>query len=170
MFSVLLLFELSRNWIFVLSRRLERSGGTHKWQVQFCIIDWNLTCLLLYSTLLIIIFVFYLKILHIFNTKGVFDCRKVNFWNSLSMFSHVWQQYEKIVKGNWIPVKLKKVTLRKESVFLLLKKRKHFPSVHFLMHIFSYTAGELFLQNHTVSFSSKSIGNWAGTRVFFWTN
>jgi len=71
MISVLLLFELSRNWTSVFSRRLERSWGTHKWQVQFCIIDWNLTCLLLYSTLLIIIFVLCLKILHIFNTKSI---------------------------------------------------------------------------------------------------
>ena len=64
----------------------------------------------------------------------VFDCRKVNSWNSLFLFFHLWQQYEKIVKENWISVKLKKVTIRKESVFLLLKKGKHFPSVHFLIH------------------------------------
>jgi len=56
MFSVLLSSELSGNWTSVLSRRLERSGVTHKLLVQICIVDWSLIYLLLYSTLYIIFY------------------------------------------------------------------------------------------------------------------
>jgi hypothetical protein len=58
---------------------------------------------------------------------GVFDCRKVNSWNSLSLFSHVWQQHGKLVNGNLIPVNTENTTLTKESVFLLIRTGKHFP-------------------------------------------
>jgi len=78
----------------------------------------------------------------------------------------VWQQYKKIVKENWIPVNFKKVTLGKESVFLLLNRGKHFPS-GLSFRSFSHTA---VYQLSTGIFSSKSQrklgtrGNWAGIR------
>jgi hypothetical protein len=50
----------------------------------------------------------------------------VNSCNSLSLFFHVWQQYKKIVKGNWILVNTENITLTNKSVFFLKRTRKHF--------------------------------------------
>ena len=57
----------------------------------------------------------------------MFVFKKINFWNSFSSFSHVWQQHGKLVNGNLIPVNTENTTLTKESVFLLRRTGKHFP-------------------------------------------
>jgi len=80
----------------------------------------------------------------------VFDCRKVNSWNSLSLFSHVWQQHGKLVNGNLIPVNTENTTLIKKSVFLLRRTGKHFPFLS-LHSFFSHA-------QITVSLFSSTIG------------
>jgi len=80
----------------------------------------------------------------------VFDCRKVNSWNSLSLFSHVWQQHGKLVNGNLIPVNTENTILIKKSVFLLRRTGKHFPFLS-LHSFFSHA-------QITVSLFSSTIG------------
>jgi len=74
----------------------------------------------------------------------------VNSWNSLSLFSHVWQQHGKLVNGNLIPVNTENTTLIKESVFLLRRTGKHFPFLS--LHIF-FSHAQI-----TVSLFSSTIG------------
>jgi hypothetical protein len=74
----------------------------------------------------------------------------VNSWNSLSLFSHVWQQHGKLVNGNLIPVNTEKTTLIKKSVFLLRRTGKHFPFLS-LHSFFSHA-------QITVSLFSSTIG------------
>jgi len=93
----------------------------------------------------------------------VFDCRKVNSWNSLSLFSHVWQQHGKLVNKNLIPVNTENTTLTKENVFLLIRTGKHFHflSLHTLfsnsqitVSLFSSTSGK---QQQVHHFHSSSL-------------
>jgi hypothetical protein len=74
----------------------------------------------------------------------------VNSWNSLSLFSHVWQQHGKLVNGNLIPVNTENTILIKKSVFLLRRTGKHFPFLS-LHSFFSHA-------QITVSLFSSTIG------------
>ena len=84
----------------------------------------------------------------------MFDCRKVNSWNSLSLFFHVWQQHGKLVNENLISVNTENTTLTKESVFLLRRTGKHFPflSLHTLF-------------SHAQITVSLFVNNWDATTI-----
>jgi len=80
----------------------------------------------------------------------LFVSSKTNYWNSFSSFSHVWQQYGKLVNENLIPVKTENATLTEKNVFLLIRKGKHFPFLS--LHTF-FSNSQI-----TVSLFSLTIG------------
>jgi hypothetical protein len=82
----------------------------------------------------------------------------VNSWNSLSLFSHVWQQHGKLVNGNLIPVNTEKHNINKGKCFSFEKNRKTL-SFSFITHIF------LTCSNHGLSLF---VNNWdAATSASF---